>query len=268
MIVSDEQTPLPVALITGASMGIGRALASEFAGKGHHLLLVARSGDLLEAFACELRKNYGIKVFCSPSDLAEADGPDRVFSCAFDHRLSVRYLINCAGMSRASEFNDLSFCDLDAIIAVNVLASVKLIRLFLPGMLADRTGMIVNIASLGGAQGIPGLALYSATKSFMITLTEALHVELDGTGVGVAAVCPGFVDTDFLEKAGHSRRGIRLPIYGTATVVRAVSRCIEKRHMLVYPTITDYLLVFIQRFAPRSFVVRLSGFLAAARKKY
>ncbi|WP_449257877.1 SDR family NAD(P)-dependent oxidoreductase [Chlorobium limicola] len=264
---SEELKRRPVTLVTGASMGIGRALAEAFAGKGHHLLLVARSGDLLEALAEELRDGYGVRVFCCASDLAEQHGPERVFSYAEEHGLAIRLLVNCAGISRAGVYSDLPFHDLDAIMAVNVIASAKLIRLFLPDMLSERKGTVISIASLGGAQGVPGLALYSATKSFMITLTEALHVELDGTGINVIAVCPGFVDTGFLEKAGHNRQGIRLPVYGIAIVVRAVLRSIEKPRMLVYPTFLDFFLVFSQRFTPRAVAARISGFLAAAKGK-
>lgn len=267
MMHTRERKLLPVTLITGASMGVGRALAVAFAGKGHHLLLVARSKDLLAACAAELQGNYGIQVFCCPSDLAEQDAPERIFRYSVEHNLAVRHLVNCAGISRAADFSDLPLPDLEAIISVNVTASVRLIRMFLPGMLAERKGTVINIASLGGAQGVPGLALYSATKSFLITLTEALHVELEGTGVAAAAVCPGFIDTGFLEKAGHNRLGIRLPVYATAIVVRAVLRSIEKPKMLIYPTLLDFLLVFSQRFTPRAVAVRLSGFLAAARKK-
>ncbi|MBM3422390.1 MAG: SDR family NAD(P)-dependent oxidoreductase [Chlorobi bacterium] len=262
---SEELKRLPVTLVTGASMGIGRALAEAFARKGHHLLLVARSGDLLEALAEELREGYGGRVFCCASDLAEHNGPERVFRFAAQHDLAVRILVNCAGISRAGVFSDLPFHDLDTIVSVNVIASAKLIRLFLPEMLAERKGTVINMASLGGAQGVPGLALYSATKSFMITLTEALHAELDGTGINVIAVCPGFVDTGFLEKAQHGRHGIKLPVYAVSLVVRAVLRSLEKPRMLVYPTLLDFFLVFLQRFASRKTAVRISGFFAAAK---
>jgi len=264
---SQELKRLPVTLVTGASMGIGRALAEAFAGKGHHLLLVARSGELLEALADELRDGYGGRVFCCASDLAEHNGPERVFRYAVEHDLAVRVLVNCAGISRACVFSDLPSHDFEAIVSVNAVASAKLIRQFLPDMLAERKGTVINIASLGGAQGVPGLALYSATKSFMITLTEALHVELDGTGINVIAVCPGFVDTGFLEKAEHVRHGIRLPIYAVSVVVRAVLRSIEKPRMLVYPSLLDFILVFSQRFTSRKAAVRISGFLAAAKGK-
>lgn len=264
---TEELKRLPVTLVTGASMGIGRALAEAFAGKGHHLLLVARSGDLLEALAEDIRDGYGVRVFCCASDLAEQNGPERVFRYAAEHDLAAGLLVNCAGLSRAGFFSDLPFHDLDAIMAVNVIASAKLIRLFLPDMLAGKKGTVINIASVGGAQGVPGLALYSATKSFMITLTEALHIELDGSGINVIAVCPGFVDTGFLEKAEHGRNGIRLPVYAASAVVRAVLRSLEKPRMLVYPTLLDYFLVFTQRFASRKAAVRISGFLAAAKGK-
>ncbi|MCF8383326.1 MAG: SDR family oxidoreductase [Chlorobium sp.] len=256
---------LPVTLVTGASTGIGSALAGAFAGMGNHLLLVARSEDRLAGLAEELRAAHGISVFSCPADLALPESPQRIFDYCLQHHLAVRLLVNCAGTSRASDFNNLALRDIERIMAVNMSAVARLVHLFLPGMVAEQEGGIINIASLGGLQGVPGLGLYSATKSFLITLGEALHMELRGTGVRVATVCPGFVDTGFMEKAGHDRRGVRLPVCSVDVVVRAVLRGYRQNRMRVYPTPLDFLIVFSQRFVPRLFSVRLSGYLAAAR---
>lgn len=254
-----------VALVTGASMGIGRALAGALAARGSHLLLVARSGAQLEGFAEETERTHGVKVFCCPADLAEPESLKHIAGYCREHRLQVSLLVNCAGISHASDFSDLPFPELDRIMAVNMKAVAGLIREFLPRMVAGKRGGIINMASLGGVQGVPGLALYSATKSFVITLSEALHVELKGSGVKVVAVCPGFIDTGFMEKAGHDPRGVRLPVNSVDVVVRAVLRGYRKNRMLVYPTFLDFLLVFLQRFTARTHSVSLSGFLAAAR---
>ncbi|MGB0130493.1 SDR family NAD(P)-dependent oxidoreductase [Chlorobium sp.] len=256
---------LPVALVTGASSGIGRALAGAFAGMGNHLLLVARSADRLAGLSRELQAAHGVSVFCCPADLAQQESPQRIFDYCTSHHLSVRLLVNCAGTSRASDFSDLAFEDIERIMQVNMSAAARLARLFIPGMAAERDGAVINIASLGGLQGVPGLGLYSATKSFMITLGEALHMELRGTGVKVVTVCPGFVDTGFMESSGHDRRGVRLPVRSVDVVVRAVLRGYRQNRMRVYPTILDFLVIFSQRFVSRHFSVRLSGYLAAAR---
>lgn len=256
---------LPVALVTGASSGIGRALAGAFAGMGNHLLLVARSEGKLAGLSEELQAAHGVSVFSCPLDLSLPESPQRIFDYCLRHHLTVRLLVNCAGTSRASDFSDLAFEDIERIMAVNMSAAARLTRLFLPGMVAERKGAVINIASLGGLQGVPGLGLYSATKSFMITLGEALHMELSGTGVKVVTVCPGFVDTGFMESAGHDRRGVRLPVCSVDVVVRAVLRGYRRNRMRVYPTILDFLVIFSQRFVSRHLSVRLSGYLAAAR---
>ncbi|MBM3163230.1 MAG: SDR family NAD(P)-dependent oxidoreductase [Chlorobi bacterium] len=254
-----------VTLVTGASMGIGRALADAFAGQGHHLLLVARSGRMLEDLALEIGRMHGVRVFCFAADLAEPGSPQRIAEYCRKRGLHVTLLVNCAGISRASDFSELPSAALECVMAVNMSAAARLIRQFLPGMIAARKGGIINLASLGGAQGVPGLALYSATKSFVITLSEALHMELKGTGVRVVAVCPGFIETGFMEKAGHDARRVRLPINPVDVVVKAAMRGYRQNRMLVYPTLLDFLLVFSQRFTPRFVSAGLSGFLAAAR---
>jgi len=256
---------LPVALVTGASSGIGRALAGAFAGMGNHLLLVARSEEKLAGLSRELQAAHGVSVFSCPADLAQSESPQRIFDYCLRRHLAVRLLVNCAGTSRASDFSGLAFDDIERIMAVNIAAAARLTRLFIPGMVAEREGGIINIASLGGLQGVPGLGLYSATKSFMITLGEALHLELRGTGVRVVTVCPGFVDTGFMESAGHDRRSVRLPVCSVDVVVRAVLRGYRQNRMRVYPTFLDFLIIFSQRFVSRQFSVRLSGYLAAAR---
>jgi len=254
-----------VALITGASMGIGRELALAFAAGGTDLVLVARSGEMLDLLVAELSLKHGVRVFSCPADLAEPESVALVAGYCREHGLQVTLLVNCAGISHASDFGDLPLSCLDRIMSVNMSAVARLIRHFLPGMVAARKGGIINIASLGGAQGVPGLALYSATKSFVITLSEALHGELRGSGVKVVAVCPGFISTAFMEKAGHDSRRVRLPVNDVAVVVKAVLRGYRQNRMLVYPTFLDFLLVFSQRFTSRMLSVNLSGFFAAAR---
>lgn len=252
-------------LITGASMGIGALFAREFAKNGRNLLLVARSVDKMTLLAEKLRLEEGVKVALCTADLNNPQSPDRIYEFCCDAKIEVDLLVNCAGLSQAGEFSAIEQVKLEEIMMVNMMALAKLTRLFVPGMVQRKNGGIINVASLGGFQGVPGLALYSATKSFIITLTEALHEELKERGISVVAVCPGFIDTGFLESSSHKRADIRLPIYKPEIVVDAAIRGLKKNRRVVLPTLIDKLLVFSQRVASRGMAIGLAGFFAGIR---
>ncbi len=253
-------------LITGASMGIGEAFSREFARRGHNLVLVARSGDRLQVLAEELRQVSGVEVKVCVEDLSHAESPGRVYEFCRRHSAGVDFLVNCAGLSRAGDFDDIPLGKLEEIIMVNMTAMARITRLFLPDMVARREGSIINVASLGALQGVPGLGLYSATKAFVLTLSEALYEELKGKGVKVVAVCPGFINTGFFERAGHNAANLRLPISETGVVVKAAMKGLRNNKVRVFPTLIDTALVFSQRLASRKIVIRLAGFIAAVRE--
>lgn len=252
-------------LITGASMGIGEAFAREFARRGHNLVLVARSGDKLQTLAEELRLMSGIVVQVCTEDLAKSESASRIYSFCRRHRADVDMLVNCAGLSRAGDFNDIALEKLEEIMMVNMLAVARLTRLFLPDMIARRGGSIINIASLGALQGVPGLGLYSATKAFILTLSEALYGELKENGIKVVVICPGFINTGFFEHAGHNRANLRLPMSETGVVVEAAIKGLQKNSLRVFPTLIDRVLVFSQRLVSRKIVIWLAGFIAAVK---
>jgi len=253
------------ALITGASMGIGAAFAREYARQGHNLVLVARSDALLQTLAEELRRESGVDVTVCVEDLSDAEGPARIYACCRRQHIGVDLLVNCAGLSYAGDFQEIPFGKLEEMMMVNMMAMARLTRLFLPDMVTRRVGSIINVASLGALQGVPGLGLYSATKAFVLTLSEALNGELKGTGVKVVAVCPGFINTDFFEHAGHNRANLRLPVYGTGVVVKAAIKGLKKNRVRVFPTLIDTVLVFSQRAVSRKIVIRIAGFIAAVK---
>ncbi len=250
-------------LITGGSRGIGEAFAHAFAAQGRNLVLVARSAERMQVLAEELRQRRGVRVEVCVADLNDAASPDCIYEFCRQHNADVDLLVNCAGLSCASDFDELPSGKLNEIMMVNMMATARVIRLFLPDMVAAKKGGIINVASLGGLQGVPGLGLYSATKSFLITLSEALHVELKGKGVKVVAVCPGFIATDFFEHAGHNAANLRLPMSGTDVVVKSAIKGLEKNRIRVFPTLLDHMLAFSQRFVSRNITINLAGFFAA-----
>jgi short-subunit dehydrogenase len=254
-------------LITGASMGIGEAFAQEYARRGHNLVLVARSSERLQVLAQELRSVSGVEVKVCVEDLSDTESPARIYAFCRRQHVAVDVLVNCAGLSRAGNFDDMPIGKLEEIMAVNMMAMARLTRLFVPDMVARRGGSIINVASLGALQGVPGLGLYSATKAFVMTLSEALYGELKGKGIKVVAVCPGFINTDFFEHAGHNAANLRLPISETGVVIKAAIKGLKKNKVRVYPTLIDTVLVFSQRLVSRKIVIGLARFIAAVYDK-
>ncbi|HWR01978.1 MAG TPA: SDR family NAD(P)-dependent oxidoreductase [Chlorobaculum sp.] len=255
-------------LITGASTGIGKALAADFAASGDNLVLVARSREKLEELAGELKRSHGVDVRVCSHDLGRQEGPSSVFSFCSTEGLAVDKLVNCAGFSVAGCFEAMAEEELLQMAMVNMVAVAALTRLFLPAMIARRRGAVVNIASLAAFQGVPGMAYYSGTKAFVLRLTEALTGELRGSGVRIFAVCPGFIDNDqFYNRAGHDRSRIISPISSSDVVVRAVRRGLSGSAIHVLPTFFDGIMVFSQRFLPRKQVVWVAGLFAGAKEK-
>ncbi len=255
-------------LVTGASMGIGKAIAADFAASGENLVLVARSRTLLEELAASLVSEYGIDVRVCSEDLGEPGGPGRVFEYCSKQGLVIDRLVNCAGFSVVGSFVRIPRAELHQMAMVNMVALAEMTRLFLPAMIDRRKGTVVNIASLAAFQGVPGMGLYSATKSFVVTLTEALDAEIRGSGVRVFAVCPGFIDNDqFYNRAGHDRKRILVPISEPRVVIKAMRRGLISGSVVVMPTLFDRLMVFTQRVLPRRLVVMLAGYFAGAGEK-
>jgi hypothetical protein len=191
-----ERRQTGTALITGASSGIGATFARRLAADGYGLILVARREERLAALAGDLGGRYGVVVQRLATDLAEPAGLEEVEKCVASCE-PVDLLVNCAGFGARGDFVRVDFCRQLAMIQLHVLASVRLARAVLPGMLERDRGGIINVASLTAFIPLPGDATYSATKAYLVSFSQALHEELRGTGVRVQALCPGFTRTEF-----------------------------------------------------------------------
>lgn len=190
---------MPTALITGPTSGIGRGFAEEFARKGFDLVLVARDELRLEVLAAEFAATYGVACEVLPADLTVRADVDRVAERLTDAQRPVGALVNNAGFGLNRSFLAASVDDEQRMVDVLVTAVMRLTRAVVPGMVERRTGMVINISSV--ASWITG-GTYSAAKAWVTVFSESLAQELDGTGVRVTAVCPGFVHTEFHERAG------------------------------------------------------------------
>ena len=185
-------------LVTGASAGIGAEIAREFAKHGHHLVLVARSEDKLMALAGELNAAHDTDALVIAADLATADGPKAVVETLHDHGVEIDILVNNAGIIDVGPFSGTETEKFQQMVALNIGATTTLTSLLLPHMLERRFGRILNVASLAGFQPIPSMAVYAASKAYVLSFTEALSEELRGTGVRVTALCPGLTDTNMV----------------------------------------------------------------------
>jgi short-subunit dehydrogenase len=190
------------ALITGASSGIGTAIATELASRGHAVTLVARREERLRSLADELHSDHGVDAEVIAADLGDPEERDRLESELRDRGRAVEVLVNNAGFGHQADFAPSPRERMVEMVRLNCEAVVDLTSRFLSPMLERGRGSVINIASVGAFQPLPGSALYGATKAFVLSFSEAIRTELRGTGVGVTAVCPGPVRTEFTAAAG------------------------------------------------------------------
>jgi short-subunit dehydrogenase len=200
-----------VALVTGASSGIGEAIARGLAVRGQGVALAARRAERLTALADELRDRHGVRAEAIPADLEAASGRDELAGRLGELSVEVEMLVNNAGFGINADFVDADRERMLRMIELNCAALADLQARYLPGMVGRGRGVVINIASTAAFQPLPGNAAYAATKAFVLSLTEAVHSELEGTGVTVTCVCPGPVPTEFVEIAGFAGAEDRTP---------------------------------------------------------
>jgi hypothetical protein len=189
------------ALITGASSGIGEALAGCFAAGGFALVLVARSADKLDALAATLRAAHGVKVTVQPADLAQPEAARALASALRRKRIAIDVLVNNAGVLEQGAFTGMPPQRHQELIALNVAGLTAMLAHFVPAMQQRGFGRVLNVASIAAFQPVPALATYAATKAYVLSLTESLAEELKGSGVTVTALCPGITATGMLTSA-------------------------------------------------------------------
>jgi short-subunit dehydrogenase len=189
------------ALITGSSSGIGLHLAEEFARNGHPVVLVAPVESELQHIARRLITEGAAEPIVIAKDLEEENAPQEIFDALQKRGVEIGILVNNAGHGQRGKFHEISIEQDLSMVRLNVEAVLRLTKLFLPPMLARKRGRILNTASVAGFEPGPLLAVYHATKAFVLSLSESLATELEDTGVTLTALCPGPTDTDFFPKA-------------------------------------------------------------------
>ena len=242
------------ALITGASGGIGLELARLFAARGFDLIVVARRAAELEALAERCRRERGVEVHVRPTDLLAVGAASKLVQQLSDDGLEVDILVNNAGLMDMGAFATIDVDRHERLLQLNVVVLASLARRILPAMIERGHGRILNVASTSAFQPVPSMALYAASKAFVLSLSESLSEELKGTGVTVTALCPGVTKTEMLDRARdeHSmartvpgiflsevrnvaREGVEACLAGTAVVVPGLPNRIVASAVQFYP---------------------------------
>jgi uncharacterized protein len=237
-----EPSESATALITGASAGIGEAIARELASRGHGVTLVARRGERLRTLAGELGERHGIRAEVVAADLGDEPAREQLADRIAGLGLEVEVLVNNAGFGGSGTLAGSDRQRLLAMLRVNCEALLDLQARYLSAMVERGRGAVINIASTAAFQPIPGTATYAATKAFVLSLSEAVHEELKGTGVTLTAVCPGPVRTEFTQAAGIEHAEDQLPgVFWMASqaVARAAVDGAENGKRVVVPGILN-----------------------------
>ena len=249
----------PIALITGASSGIGYELAKIYAKNGHDLLLVARSADKLQRVAAEINAEYNAQVRTIAMDLADSDSAQKLFETVSKQVDHIDVLINNAGFADHARYAEEDMTTILEMIQLNITTLSQLTRLILPGMLARNSGRILNVASIAAFLPGPYMAVYYASKAYVLSFSQALAVELDNTEVYVSALCPGPTATGFQERAKlHNAKVFTMMKSMTAALVaRSAYRGMQKSKPLIIPGIMNKLTAQIGRFFSRRFLTKM-----------
>lgn len=256
----------PAALVTGATGGFGRELAALLAADGHELLLVARGESRLRALAAELESRHAVRAHPLVADLADPQAADRIVAAVRDLDLHVDHLVNNAGFTVYGPFLDTDGAAEQDMIQVNLAAPTALVRAFAPGMAARGAGRILNVASTAAFQPGPRMAVYYATKAYLLSFSVALSVELEKMGVTVTALCPGPSPTGFVERAGLERSRLfnaRWFASDPRDVARAGYAGMVRGDRVVVPGILHRAHDLAVRFVPRGLAARAVSLIQA-----
>ena len=250
---------MKTALITGASSGIGLEFAKVFAKEKNNLVLVARSKDKLEQLADDIRKEYAVQVKVIGADLSDMNEVQMVYDNCKAENIEVEYLINNAGFGDFGYFAQSDWKRTEQMIDLNIKSLTKFCRLFIPDMVSRKSGKILNVASTAAFQPGPTMAVYFASKSYVLFLSEALYSELQGTGVNVTCLCPGATESGFQQAADmeHSNLFKNKKIPGSAEVALFGYKAMMKNKMTVIHGFMNYLMANSVRFSPRKMVLSI-----------
>jgi uncharacterized protein len=256
------------ALVTGASSGIGFELSRLLARDGFRLVLVARDRNRLERAARELRDRFEVSVLVIPMDLSTRTAAEEIVRELQKEAIEINVLVNNAGYALYGPFIETDFENEIGMMQVNMESLTRLTKRLLPAMIKKKEGKIMNVASTAAFAPGPLMAVYYATKAYVLSFSEALSQELRGTGVTVTALCPGATETGFQERARTENTILFSPwkVMDAGTVARIGYHGMMKGKAVVIPGWLNKLMVFSIRMGPRSYIARFSRILQEKRK--
>lgn len=246
------------ALITGASAGIGWALAEQLAARRANLVLTARRTDRLQKLAADLTAKHGIKAEIFAADLIRPEAPAEIYAFTAGKGIEIELLVNNAGFGAFGYNHEIQESRLLDMVQLNCTAVVHLTRLYMPGMVERRHGDVLIVASTAGFQAVPFISAYAATKAFDLIFAEGLAEEVARFGVRVCALCPGSTNTEFKDVAGQPDRQFRIAETAEA-VARAGLEALEQGKSWVISGRRNRMMVWGERLAPRRFVARMAA---------
>jgi len=250
----------PVALVTGASMGIGADMAREFALRGYDLILVARSQEKLQTLADELKKT-GASCTVLAMDLAQTNAAQSLYDAVNAKGLVVDALVNNAGFGTKGRFVTLPLEGQHEMLQLNIVTLTDLCWLFGRDMAQRGSGHILNVASVAAFQSGPEFSVYAATKAYVLILSESLDAELRPQGVNVTALCPGVVDTNFHARANNKSKLLLATASKPQPVARAAVDALLQKKPVIIPGVINVLAIATVRLLPRAWVTRVSYLL-------
>jgi len=246
------------ALVTGASSGIGYELAKLFAQDGKNIVVVARSQDRLEKLKTEIENKSGTKVIVEVKDLSNPNAPQEIYSELEKKNINVDVLVNSAGFPMYGKFAETDLKEELDMIQVNITSLTHFTKLFMKKMVDNKSGSILNVASTAGFSPFPLFSIYAASKAYVLSFTEAIANELQGTGVSVTCLCPGVTDTRFYERgnAGKAKLSKTMKKMDAAKVASIGYTALKKGRTMVVAGHVNSFLMFSLRLTPRKIATR------------
>ena len=255
------------ALVTGASSGIGADFAHQLAAEGLDVVLVARRADRLEQQRAEIESRYKVRCTTLAKDLSQPGAAAAVFAETEAKGMTIDWLINNAGFGTNGRFTELPLEREIEEINLNITALVALARLYLPGMVARGRGYVVNLGSVGSFVPTPYMAVYSATKAFILSFSEAISAEVSGKGVKVLALCPGATKTEFQQVAGVSENVPEFTYMTSEAVVRQAIAAVKSGKRTLVPGWMNKIMIGSMRVTPRSLASSMAGTMFAPKDR-